>query len=109
MTTLLATLSHFSNHAARPEVAYPEALRNIANLDKAMKAFAYISHWPGYQPSPLQRLDQLAAQIGVAAICYKDESQRFGLKCFKALGGAYAVARQLQEKFDRKTARTPRI
>ncbi|MCZ8489031.1 hypothetical protein O9992_23520 [Vibrio lentus] len=26
----------------------------------------------------------------------KDESQRFGLKSFKALGGAYAVARQLQ-------------
>jgi diaminopropionate ammonia-lyase len=44
----------------------------------------------------LRKLEQLAAQIGVAAIDYKDESQRFGLKSFKALGGAYAVARQLQ-------------
>jgi diaminopropionate ammonia-lyase len=98
MTTLQATLSHLHNPAARPADAYPEALRDIASLDKAAKAFADISHWPGYQPSPLQRLDQLAAQIGVAAIYYKDESQRFGLKSFKALGGAYAVARQLQDK-----------
>ena len=98
MTTLQATLSHLHNPAARPGDAYPEALHDIASLDKAAKAFADISHWPGYQPSPLQRLDQLAAQIGVAAIYYKDESQRFGLKSFKALGGAYAVARQLQDK-----------
>ena len=98
MPTLQATLSHFSNPAARPEDSYPVALRDIASLDKAAQAFADISHWPGYQPSPLQRLDQLAAQIGVAAIYYKDESQRFGLKSFKALGGAYAVARQLQDK-----------
>jgi len=102
MTTLQATLSHLHNPAARPADVYPEALRDIASLDKAVKAFADISHWPGYQASPLQRLDQLAAQIGVAAIYYKDESQRFGLKSFKALGGAYAVARQLQEKIQQQ-------
>jgi len=89
MPTLHATLSHLPNPAARPADVYPEALRDIASLEKAARAFADISHWPGYQPSPLQRLDQLAAQIGVAAIYYKDESQRFGLKSFKALGGAY--------------------
>jgi len=98
MPTLSATLSHLPNPAARPADAYPDALRDIASLEKAATAFADISHWPGYQPSPLRRLDQLAEQIGVAGIYYKDESQRFGLKSFKALGGAYAVARQLQEK-----------
>ena len=98
MTTLHATLSHFHNPNALPGEDYPAALRDIASLDKATGAFDDISHWPGYQPSPLQRLDQLAAQIGVADIYYKDESQRFGLKSFKALGGAYAVARQLQER-----------
>ena len=98
MPVLQATLSHFANPAARRGDAYPAELRDIASLEKAAAAYAAISHWPGYQPSPLQRLDQLAAQIGVAAIYYKDESQRFGLKSFKALGGAYAVARQLQEK-----------
>jgi diaminopropionate ammonia-lyase len=38
----------------------------------------------------------LAQASRVSQILYKDESQRFGLKSFKALGGAYAVARQLQ-------------
>ena len=98
MPTLRATLSHLPNPAARPADAYPQALYDIASLDKAARAFTDISQWPGYQPSPLQRLDQLAKQIGVTAIYYKDESQRFGLKSFKALGGAYAVARQLQER-----------
>lgn len=96
MPTLSATLTHLPNGGARPTDAYPAALHEIASLEKAAAAFANISSWPGYQPSPLLQLEQLAAQIDVAAIHYKDESQRFGLKSFKALGGAYAVARQLQ-------------
>ena len=96
MPTLSATLTHLPNWGARPTDAYPAALHEIASLEKAAAAFANISSWPGYQPSPLLQLEQLAAQIDVAAIHYKDESQRFGLKSFKALGGAYAVARQLQ-------------
>jgi diaminopropionate ammonia-lyase len=98
MPVLQATLSHFANPAARPDVSYPLSLRDIASLDKAAQARADISRWPGYQPSPLHRLQQLAAQIDVAEIFYKDESERFGLKSFKALGGAYAVARQLQDR-----------
>ena len=98
MPTLHATLSHFSNPAARPEDSYPITLRDIASLDKAAQARADISRWPDYEPSPLHRLQQLAAQIDVAEIFYKDESERFGLKSFKALGGAYAVARQLQDR-----------
>jgi diaminopropionate ammonia-lyase len=38
-------------------------------------------------------LPGLAAELGVGALHYKDESLRFGLGSFKALGGAYAVAR----------------
>jgi len=102
MPTLPATLSHFSNPAARPDDSYPNSLRAIASLDKAALAFADISRWPGYHPSPLHRLKQLAAQIGVAEIYYKDESERFGLKSFKALGGAYAVARQLQDRIQQQ-------
>jgi diaminopropionate ammonia-lyase len=55
-----------------------------------------ISRWPGYAPTALRALPQLAARLGVAEIHYKDESTRFGLKSFKALGGAYAVFRLLQ-------------
>jgi diaminopropionate ammonia-lyase len=103
MPTLSATLTHLPNRAARADAAYPTALREITSLEKAAAAFASISSWPGYQPSPLLQLDQLAAQIDVAAIHYKDESQRFGLKSFKALGGAYAVARQLQAQIRQQT------
>lgn len=54
-----------------------------------------ITKWPGYAPTPLRPLPGLASAIGVGAIFYKDESARFGLGSFKALGGAYAVFRQL--------------
>lgn len=45
----------------------------------------------GYQPTPLIRLDGMAKALGVKAIYVKDESCRFGLKAFKALGGLYAL------------------
>jgi diaminopropionate ammonia-lyase len=58
-------------------------------------ALAEIRSWPGYAPTPLVPLPGLAAAAGVAAIGFKDEGGRFGLGSFKALGGAYAVARHL--------------
>ena len=103
MPTLNAKLSHLPGNAAAPGEIYPQSLHAIASLEKAAAAFADISQWPGYEPSPLQRLDGLAAKIGVAGIYYKDESQRFGLKSFKALGGAYAVSRQLLDRIHRET------
>ncbi|TCO73962.1 diaminopropionate ammonia-lyase [Rhodovulum euryhalinum] len=63
-------------------------------------ARATISSWPGYAPTPLVALPGLARAAGVASIHYKDESGRFGLGSFKALGGAYAVARLLQREVE---------
>ncbi len=57
-----------------------------------------IASWPGYAATPLVRLDGLARSVGLAALWYKDESGRFGLKSFKALGGAYAVRRVLERQ-----------
>ncbi len=71
----------------RPE---QDAILSDAGLAAARAA---ISSWPGYAPTPLVPLPGLARALGVAAIHYKDESPRFGLGSFKALGGAYAVAR----------------
>jgi diaminopropionate ammonia-lyase len=42
-------------------------------------------------------LPNLAKKLGISALYYKDESTRFGLKSFKALGGAYAVFRLIQK------------
>ena len=55
-------------------------------------AAAIISKWEGYAPTALHDLDEVAARVGVRRVLYKDESSRFGLRSFKALGGAYAVA-----------------
>ncbi len=49
----------------------------------------------GYVPAPLVSLPHLAQQLGVAQVLVKDESKRFGLNAFKALGGSYAIARYL--------------
>ena len=109
MTKITATLSHLANQRARREKPYPAELREIASLEKSKKALDEISRWPGYRATPLYRLDALASDIGVAGIFYKDESQRFQLKSFKALGGAYAVARQLQQQIERQTGKAASI
>jgi len=51
-----------------------------------------ITSWDGYAVTPLHDLPDLARQAKLATIRLKDESGRFGLGSFKALGGAYAVA-----------------
>jgi diaminopropionate ammonia-lyase len=56
-----------------------------------------MSAWPAFAPTPLRSLDPLAQSSGVAAIFYKDESQRLGLGSFKALGGAYAAGIAIRE------------
>lgn len=66
-------------------------------------AWNQITAWPGYAPTPLRSLAGLASAVGIGAIFYKDESARFGLGSFKALGGAYAVFRQLAASVRRET------
>ncbi len=57
-----------------------------------------ITSWPGYAPTPVVALQGVAHAAGVAQLDYKDEAHRFGLGSFKALGGAYAVLRILQDE-----------
>lgn len=77
-----------------------EAVLSAAGIRRACEE---IRGWPGYAPTPLRRLDGLAAAVGVDRLWYKDEASRFGLGSFKALGGAYAVARVLIHHIERKT------
>lgn len=77
---------------------WTDAQDAILNDQALATARSIISVWPGYQVTPLHSLKSLASQLGVASLHYKDESHRFGLGSFKALGGAYAVARLLQRE-----------
>jgi len=70
------------------------------------RAKAEITAWPGYAPTPLRDLPDLAHQAGIATLRLKDEASRFGLGSFKALGGAYAVATVLRNELAR-TGVTP--
>jgi len=55
------------------------------------EAYKVISSWDNYSPTPLISLYKLSKKLKLNKILYKDESKRFHLKSFKALGGAYAV------------------
>lgn len=66
---------------------------------QAQQAREFHKKIAGYQPTPLCALDDLAQLFGVRKILVKDESQRFGLNAFKMLGGAYAIAQLLCEKY----------
>ena len=63
-------------------------------------AYTSISAWDGYSPTPLVELNKLSKELNLNKIFYKDESKRFDLKSFKALGGAYAVEKVSKENKD---------
>ena len=67
-----------------------EILNSLSKKD-IDDAYASISSWKGYSPTPLLKLNKLSKELNLNKIFYKDESKRFDLKSFKALGGAYAV------------------
>ncbi|WP_319531589.1 diaminopropionate ammonia-lyase [uncultured Cohaesibacter sp.] len=69
-------------------------------LDTARKV---VRSWAGYAPTPLCSLSDLAAELDVGAIYFKDESPRFGLGSFKPLGGAFAVSRALSRALTEET------
>ena len=58
------------------------ATENIRNLHTALDA---------YNVTPLVELKNFAAVKKIRALFVKDESQRFGLKAFKGLGGVWAI------------------
>ncbi|MGB1237991.1 MAG: diaminopropionate ammonia-lyase [Pseudomonadales bacterium] len=107
MLKIDGALTHFSNPAASAQRAYSASQREVISVAKAEQAIANIKTWPAYAETPLHVLNDMAADTGLGAIWYKDESQRFGLKSFKALGGAYAVACQLQKVLEERTGVRP--
>ena len=75
---------------------------------KDLKQKLYISSWDpkeaanfhetiGNKETPLVKLPGLAKRLGIGNLLLKDESHRFGLNAFKALGASYAMYRQLEK------------
>ncbi len=72
----------------------PRQERVICRASRS-EAREVIARWPGYAPTPLVPLPGLARKLGLGAVRIKHEGHRFGLKSFKALGGAYGVLKVL--------------
>ena len=92
------TAQILANPRASCDLAYGPVCRAVLDESGADTAKCEITSWPGYAETPLRSLSGLADAVGVEAIYYKDESERFDLGSFKALGGAYAVYRCLAEE-----------
>jgi len=111
MTSLTAALTGaldcFHNEQADAKLIYGPQRQAVLSLKKAEHAFETITSWPNYQASDLHLLESMAKEANIAQIYYKDESTRFGLKSFKALGGAYAVTRFLQEHLSLLNGKEP--
>lgn len=88
--------------AAAPAEPYGAGRSAILNAAGFAAAQQVICRWPGYAATPLHSLPALASALGLGAVHYKDERGRFGLKSFKALGGAYAVYRVLARAIARE-------
>ena len=71
---------------------------NVCGEKNIIDAYKKISGWKDYNTTPLIELKKLSDNLKLKNIFYKDESKRFHLKSFKALGGAYAVERVKEGK-----------
>jgi len=67
------------------------SILNVLPKHEIDEAYKVISRWDNYSSTPLIPLKKLSEKLKINNIFYKDESKRFHLKSFKALGGAYAV------------------
>tara|TARA_Y100001970_G_scaffold279478_1_gene386915 strand:+ start:1039 stop:2172 length:1134 start_codon:yes stop_codon:yes gene_type:complete len=65
----------------------PNNYSEISNFHKTL----------GNKKTPLHKLPRLAKYLGVGSILLKDESHRFGLNAFKALGASYAMDKQIKK------------
>ncbi|MCZ4281884.1 diaminopropionate ammonia-lyase [Kiloniella laminariae] len=84
------------NPDAEHDATYPAELQDIFSQADCEAAQTEIQGWPEYRTSNLVKLPGLARTLNLADISFKDESERFSLGSFKALGGAYAVLKLLQ-------------
>ncbi len=82
----------FSNFIKNKYINFnKDSILSILSKNDIDEAYKTISKWDNYSPTPLISLNKLSENLKLNKIFYKDESKRFNLKSFKALGGAYAV------------------
>ena len=61
-------------------------------------AHAFHRALPGYAPTPLVPVPEVATELGVGRVLVKDESSRLGLPAFKVLGASWACRQVLEQR-----------
>ena len=84
-------------------IAEEDDLIEMFSVNKAMSILEYHKSIPGYQPTPLQDLTELARKINISKLWIKDESKRFDLNAFKVLGSSYAFAKYLTGEEEKRS------
>lgn len=56
----------------------------------------------GYEPTKIISVKKITRDLGLKEVIVKDESARFGIKAFKALGASYAIYRVLKKRWELK-------
>ena len=69
----------------------------------ATDAAAFHRSLPGYEPTPVCELPEVARALGLESVAVKDESSRLGLPAFKILGASWAAERALRERPETRT------
>lgn len=72
-------------------MASPESTREVQAFHRGMTDYAM---------TPLCSLENLARKLGLKSLYVKDESGRFSLNAFKALGGSFAMAKELCRRLE---------
>jgi len=73
------------------QLADPKIIQHVLNFHQSL---------PDYQITPLVNLTCLAKQLSIKELQVKDESFRFSLNAFKALGASFAMANILAEQLN---------
>jgi diaminopropionate ammonia-lyase len=77
------------NPFLRSGVVNPRPRRDVLEFHRSL---------PGYAPTPLHSLPAAARALDLGTLLVKDESRRFGIKAFKALGASWALTSLVEER-----------
>jgi diaminopropionate ammonia-lyase len=92
MSQKIEILYHFNKKRSQSvssktiELVSPDVQRSVTCFHRSL---------PGYHPTPLAGLTQLAKYLGIGDLWVKNEALRFDLKAFKVLGASYAIGKLL--------------
>jgi diaminopropionate ammonia-lyase len=75
--------------------AYTAQEQAVIEPDAASSVAKTLGLCPQHSATPLHSLSSLSQSLGIASLMLKDESGRFGLNSFKALGAPFALAQAL--------------